>query len=57
MKYEYKGILVESGTQPDSAMFHPVGTMPMEEETKMEHKPAGTQEKRTKTAAGRRKQP
>lgn len=56
MKYEYKGILVESGAPLGSAMFRPVEAMPMEKETKTEHKPAEVQEKRTKAAAGRRKQ-
>lgn len=56
MKYEYKGILVESGTPLDSAMFRPIEAVPTEKEAEAEHEPVRTKEKRTKSAAGRRKQ-
>lgn len=55
MKYEYNGILVESDTPLDSAVFRPVeNELPTTRETETEQKPARVQGKK-RTSAGRRK--
>lgn len=47
MKYEYNGILVESDTPLDSAVFRPVeNELPTTRETETEQKPARAQGKK-----------